>query len=416
MEKVALRNNIKIKVSFNGSVISEKIFSKQPISIGREATSDVVLDYGFISRKHSEIIEDQGICRIIDLNSRNGLYVDGVQGRIFDIKNKIEFQINLVTISILIANEKNEFAEEQTVSKSKRVDVQQTQSKKVLLQQAKSTGILPRLFEDEEEVVEVGTEVAVENEYVLNYKPLIKKNIKNQIIGLHPLAHQVLPKNLEAVVVWHDEIIEVKEFEQNETVKIGPSIDSDLRIPLLKSSWVLANSEFTDTTYNVYKGLQFSHSKNGQDWYENQSPANQSFKLSHGEIVKFHLAPWLKIYLRYIPAQRRLTSKKLSEPDKDLQKAVVMSAVIHFVLSLSMMFFSPKAKVFKPPVLNERLARLLVPPKPVVIPPEPKVEPKPIAEIKKKPEIKPLVKEKKTPQKIIQALCPAVCINQSDNE
>lgn len=50
--------------------------------VGRDSTCDIVLEDGSVSRNHLQLaVEDDGSCRIVDLNSTNGTYVNGMRIR-----------------------------------------------------------------------------------------------------------------------------------------------------------------------------------------------------------------------------------------------------------------------------------------------------------------------------------------------
>lgn len=54
-----------------------------PINIGRAYTNDVILDSGFVSPEHVQIVEDdQGRLAAVDLDSTNGLFVAGTSERV----------------------------------------------------------------------------------------------------------------------------------------------------------------------------------------------------------------------------------------------------------------------------------------------------------------------------------------------
>ena len=66
---------IVITVSHSDSETTTSRFDSFPIRIGREADNDIVLASGSCSRYHAEIVEIQGVYKIIDLGSTNGIMV-----------------------------------------------------------------------------------------------------------------------------------------------------------------------------------------------------------------------------------------------------------------------------------------------------------------------------------------------------
>jgi len=51
-------------------------FDKPEVSIGREATNDIMLPRGNVSKKHAIIIDNHGSCVVIDNKSTNGTFVN----------------------------------------------------------------------------------------------------------------------------------------------------------------------------------------------------------------------------------------------------------------------------------------------------------------------------------------------------
>jgi pSer/pThr/pTyr-binding forkhead associated (FHA) protein len=50
---------------------------KRELFIGRNPSSDIVIDNLGVSDKHARIIEQDGSCTLEDLDSTNGTFVDG---------------------------------------------------------------------------------------------------------------------------------------------------------------------------------------------------------------------------------------------------------------------------------------------------------------------------------------------------
>lgn len=56
-------------------VVCDRTFDRYPVRIGRDAASEVVLDYPFISARHAEVRREADALRLCDLGARNGLAV-----------------------------------------------------------------------------------------------------------------------------------------------------------------------------------------------------------------------------------------------------------------------------------------------------------------------------------------------------
>ncbi|MBU5257033.1 FHA domain-containing protein [Tissierella praeacuta] len=63
--------------------IKEYYFIKEVISLGRHGDNTIVVKDPFVSKRHFQIIEDEGDYYLEDLNSANGTYLNG--DRIFDV-------------------------------------------------------------------------------------------------------------------------------------------------------------------------------------------------------------------------------------------------------------------------------------------------------------------------------------------
>ncbi len=61
--------------SADGQELSFPLFRNR-LSIGRTRLNDIQLDLRFVSRRHAVIAIDDNVTRIIDLGSRNGVYVN----------------------------------------------------------------------------------------------------------------------------------------------------------------------------------------------------------------------------------------------------------------------------------------------------------------------------------------------------
>lgn len=53
------------------------VIAHSPFTVGRLAENDLVLAYAWVSRRHAELIVEDGTCRVVDLGSRHGTFVNG---------------------------------------------------------------------------------------------------------------------------------------------------------------------------------------------------------------------------------------------------------------------------------------------------------------------------------------------------
>lgn len=68
-----------IVVSLGDNVVHKYFFEKDVLSIGRGRDNDIVIENLAVSRNHSRIKRQNGKYVLIDLNSANGTYVNGVK-------------------------------------------------------------------------------------------------------------------------------------------------------------------------------------------------------------------------------------------------------------------------------------------------------------------------------------------------
>jgi phosphoserine phosphatase RsbU/P len=53
------------------------VVAHSPFTVGRLADNDLVLAYAWVSRRHAELIVEDGTCRVVDLGSRHGTFING---------------------------------------------------------------------------------------------------------------------------------------------------------------------------------------------------------------------------------------------------------------------------------------------------------------------------------------------------
>ena len=69
----------KIIIKFKASVRGEVVLRKDSTSIGRTSTNDITIENLAVSRCHAEIIQEEGVFSLLDLQSSNGTFVNGVR-------------------------------------------------------------------------------------------------------------------------------------------------------------------------------------------------------------------------------------------------------------------------------------------------------------------------------------------------
>jgi pSer/pThr/pTyr-binding forkhead associated (FHA) protein len=68
----------RLAISRNGRPVRSVALTKGRVSIGRNATNDIVLEAGAVSRRHAAVsLDTDGRCCLEDLGSKNGTIVGG---------------------------------------------------------------------------------------------------------------------------------------------------------------------------------------------------------------------------------------------------------------------------------------------------------------------------------------------------
>lgn len=76
---------IHIRVLIRDEVLAEHSFDQPKITIGRTPDNDVQLENLGLSRHHAEVVRVRGGWRLRDLDSRNGLHVNGERRQVHDL-------------------------------------------------------------------------------------------------------------------------------------------------------------------------------------------------------------------------------------------------------------------------------------------------------------------------------------------
>jgi len=71
----------RLEVTSRGQKVTEMLLSQGRIFIGRTSDNDLQVDSKFVSRHHAQVIVGPSICVIEDLNSTNGIYLQGKRVR-----------------------------------------------------------------------------------------------------------------------------------------------------------------------------------------------------------------------------------------------------------------------------------------------------------------------------------------------
>lgn len=395
MGKFSLTKRLKVTVFYEQAKVFEGEFERGPIVFGREPACEVVLDYPFASRTHCQLTEQGNNFYLVDLKSRNGVYVNGSLKKRHEFAENFEFRLDKLRIQVALLPLAGG-AIHDTPLKKNQASERETKPKADMNRPPTGKPFVAGQFASTQSAVRAKSPVHV---------GIIDKNFSPELLDFHPGVVGAKFKRLEAIVIWNGQILEVKEFEPNEVITIGPSPIAEISIPVLPKNWSLANVQMEESQCQIIKDLDFHMVREGQIWGSQElieakaaEPKGSRYriKMFSTDVLKIFAGSGIEIVLRYIPATQGVKLKKLNEPDAALKAALIGSAILHGLMSLLLIVTAPKPKNV-PQLKNvpERFARLLVePPKPILPaptpppPPEP-VKPPPKKEVVKKPELKP---------------------------
>lgn len=440
-ERKEFSKKVRIVVSFDGQKLLETHFHQGPVTFGRQPTNDVHLDYPFISRAHCQVVEENGRFFLKDLGSRNGIKINDIVQPSFSIDDNISLRLDKLVVEVIleekalqkpgatvsIQNAETVIAKLPSASqvpgnkksplqpKSTAVPVTPPKSGSPAASTAAPAGASRAPIPDSHTFHAI-THSGMHRNHI-HGAPLVDRNFTPELIEYHPGLKSAAQKKLEAIVFWQDQVYEVREFDPNEKVTVGSSNFAALNIPVIPKGWALAKVDFQNTQCFVPKDKNFSVIRDGQAMTAQELINNQqakpkghgfTFKMGQHDIVNVDVGGGMKVFLRYVPATKSLTKKKLTEPDYAIKQAMLGSAILHGIFSLLMIIFAPATTSNVPKLKNvpERYARLLVePPKPIIPLPEPPPPPTTtLPPVVKKEPPKPV--KKPEPRKVVEKVKP----------
>jgi len=441
---------LRVIVHNNTEKIFEQVFTQYPISFGRSKTLQVPLEFSFMSRVHCSISEENGEWYVLDLKSSNGIRVDSQKVERHDFKNDFAFEIaslritvevlpstglelhekSVDTVATLLTEKKLDFnkafdasklLQTERLSEEKPISVPQSPKLNAPMTRPKSIQLEPRINSASMSVGGRGVVplVGIQN----NHKPIIPPEDPSILTGMfapvstrdflpdlteyHSGLSQARVRSVEAVIIWHDLVYDVKEFDVGETIIVGPATQSNLPLPLLREPWPLARVANDFIQFTIPQGINVSLNRGheaiamGDLVSTGQLRATgfgNTLRAANHEIVHVDFGHGLKVHLRFVPASTPLVAKRISDAETAVKQAVVTSGILHAAL-VAMLIFANPPQLPAPKLKNvpERFARLLVEkpkPTPTPKPEKPKPTPPPKKEIaKKKPEPKKIVKK-----------------------
>jgi pSer/pThr/pTyr-binding forkhead associated (FHA) protein len=93
---------LQIIIKLNNTVIKEFNTDQNEIIIGREPSSDIQIDNIAISREHACIVKGPNDCFIEDMNSKNGIFINGKKINKKFLKTNDEVTIGKYSLQIVL--------------------------------------------------------------------------------------------------------------------------------------------------------------------------------------------------------------------------------------------------------------------------------------------------------------------------
>ncbi|MGE0526370.1 MAG: AgmX/PglI C-terminal domain-containing protein [Bdellovibrionales bacterium] len=244
-------------------------------------------------------------------------------------------------------------------------------------------------------------------------------NIRNRLARIaHKLKIERRPyegvdrrkATLEGVLVWGEDILDVRQFRTGDTIYIAGDIDAPIYLPGIKKPIVLGHVDKTAGHIGIAQNVDWHLQRNGVDFTAKDavdqqvvanSGAHQKFKLQLGDLFTADLGNNVALHLRYVERSRFFIRRTWIENREEFVKAFQASALVHFALLLILAFSASPVNAPKVEDVPPRFAKLLVEPPKMPLAPPPPLPPPPPPEpvVEKPPEPKPEPKPKPLPKK-----------------
>ena len=409
-----------IRLFQDGNQFFENKFDKDEVTVGREAGVDLIIEDRSISRKHLQILLEQGRVFVLDMGSSNGTYVDNeriiVKTR---VTNETHIRIGKIIIQIVTPEKVERPAKSVAAPAKGEVPPE-------ILERELESGHELTLSRIALKVEAAFSKAEAENSDIRSpdtFSAMIDRNFIEQMTRQHESSTKFPSKKIESLVLWNEQIYNIQEFGYRETIIVGPNYDDSIHIPSVPFRWSLSKYDFQEAIFQVPKNLNVFAIRGKiflskeQLLKEKRLTENQNslqIQISFYDVLRVEIDENTQLYFRYVPSATDLDKKKFFNPDMLVKFAILGSFGLHFLLALLLMMI-PKEKL-QLRVKNdpERIAKLIVEEKPIPLPEEKKPEPppeppKPEPEPEQKPEPPPPIKKPEPPKpKIVKKPEPPV--------
>jgi hypothetical protein len=344
--KTLTANPVRVLVVLNDQVVMNQVFQHSPISLGRMMDNDIVLPFEFASRYHCEIRNQNGFWSVHDLKSKNGVATSSGQRRTaIALGDGGEFMIDQMKVRLLV-----EASVEISQDFTPLPGAGQTEP-----------GTRVALPMDREQPAIRGTSTvwtpSAHELLAQGPSPVLNFDLKQGLLSESPAG-----KSIQASVLWHDQLLEVREFAVGElvTLEIG---HERVDFGVVQSG---------RTCLRLHKGMRVV----------GESSSSHMLYIQTGEIKAIDVGHNCRVHFRFVPQSRSIPLTPAFGIDPKMVDPLLISGAAHGVFALAVVL-APNtrtdSKQFNPADPPERFAKIVLPEPVPVATPAPTPEPVAIA-------------------------------------
>lgn len=428
--------NIKVIVRKDGAEILSKNFNELPIVFGRGESCHLPFpSNNFLSRTHGNISYHKGQLFVQDSDSRNGTLVKGEKINIATpigkrgqfVAGGLEFLVSLendpesTNVATQVANQ---------MATQVATNVQPARPIAPVASAAKKSAPLPeslKIIEEpkkKEPAKPQAPQVYEEDldDYTVVSQRLIKVTRDLRIEDNSDLS-KVHPDDLtlQGVVTWGQDIFDVRQFKNNDSIIIGGTQVDPVFVPFMDQKLVLGSVYQNKGYLSIPKSIKWRLNRKGYSFSPSETIENKLSKdtgqtihvpLILDDLCTLDIGEEVSLHFRYVKVPRPLVARTWIENREEFKKAITISLVLHLVVALIAVFSAPKTVAPKVENVPPRFAKLLVEPPKMILaepPPPPPEEPKPEPIVEKPPEPpkpEPVVEKPKPPPVVKKKIEP----------
>jgi hypothetical protein len=326
-----VRKPVQITVTHRGRTLMDQVFQTTPIRIGRMLDNDIVLPFDFASRYHCEIRFDGHEWVAVDLGSKNGLVVgNNPQVRELKLADKSEFKIKEVTIHLSLETNDEITGTFNAYRESKAPVIAPTVSRAASRATSRSAPSSTVKHSKKNRAVQVPSGQHGPGKT----GPLVDYDLNGLMCQTHSGISQANKKAVQMIVIWHDQILETREFACES--QINWNWNGDVK--------QLGQARPERTTIKAPKGCT-------PDRLTITPAAPASFRVSDAIAVHF----------RYVPKSKALPLN-MSFSDEKMIDPMILSGGIHGAAAITALFMAHKHPPAPLPQQEpERFAKIIIP-------------------------------------------------------